>query len=145
MAKVFNNLLLEDDSRLLLESGDALLLEQYYYYEALVASYGGFALTGFDAILFKGRRMVLEVGNYVLTGQEILFNVFRKMAMSVGKLFAWGQNTYGQLGDNTTTNRHIPTQIGTSDWSAIASGNFHSLGILAEEAKTSSNFFLFFN
>ena len=30
MAKVFNNLLLEDDSRLLLESGDALLLEQYY-------------------------------------------------------------------------------------------------------------------
>lgn len=90
MAKVFNNLLLEDGSRLLLENGDALLLEQYYYYEALIASLGSFTLTGFDAILFKGRRMVLDVGAYVLTGQEIVFNIIKKMAISVGSFTLTG-------------------------------------------------------
>ncbi len=47
-----------------------------------------------------------------------------------GTLWAWGENNYGQLGDNTTTNRIIPTQIGTSaDWSSIAGGLYHSLAI----------------
>ena len=47
----------------------------------------------------------------------------------MSKIFAWGYNGSGQLGDNTTTNRHTPTQIGTSDWTAIAGGYYHSLGI----------------
>ncbi len=47
----------------------------------------------------------------------------------VSKLYAWGRNSNGQLGDGTTTNRHTPTQIGTSNWSSIAAGYFHSLGI----------------
>ena len=47
----------------------------------------------------------------------------------MSKLYACGWNIYGQLGDNTITNRHTPTQIGTSDWSSIAAGNSHSLGI----------------
>ena len=47
----------------------------------------------------------------------------------MSKLYAWGRNYYGQLGDNTTTERHTPTQIGTSDWSSIAAGDSHSLGI----------------
>ena len=44
-------------------------------------------------------------------------------------LFAWGANTYGQLGDGTTTDRSSPVQIGTSSWTAIAAGNGHSLAI----------------
>ena len=47
----------------------------------------------------------------------------------MSKLYAWGHNSYGQLGDNTTTERHTPIQIGTSDWSSIAVGGSHSLGI----------------
>ena len=61
----------------------------------------------------------------------------------MSKLYAWGRNNYGQLGLNDTTNRHTPTQIGTSDWSSIEAGESHSLGILTETP--SSNFFLFFN
>jgi alpha-tubulin suppressor-like RCC1 family protein len=35
-----------------------------------------------------------------------------------GTLWAWGDNTYGQLGDNTHTDRLVPTQIGSAtDWS----------------------------
>ena len=47
----------------------------------------------------------------------------------MSKIFTWGRNDYGQLGDNTTTNKHVPTKIGTSNWTAIAGGFSHSLGI----------------
>ena len=40
-----------------------------------------------------------------------------------------GLQCNSQLGDNTRTDRHTPTQIGTSDWSSIAAGGRHSLGI----------------
>lgn len=36
-----------------------------------------------------------------------------------GGLFTWGDNTYGQLGNNATVSRSSPTQIGTSKWSAV--------------------------
>ena len=46
--------------------------------------------------------------------------LFRK---ADGTLWSWGVNAQGQLGQNDTTNRSSPTQIGTlSDWSAIGGG-----------------------
>jgi alpha-tubulin suppressor-like RCC1 family protein len=42
---------------------------------------------------------------------------------SNGTLWAWGLNSSGQLGDGTTTNRTVPTQIGTdTDWVYVAAG-----------------------
>jgi alpha-tubulin suppressor-like RCC1 family protein len=43
---------------------------------------------------------------------------------------AWGSNSSGQLGDGTTVNKISPVQIGTSSWSVISAGDFHSMGIL---------------
>jgi alpha-tubulin suppressor-like RCC1 family protein len=38
-----------------------------------------------------------------------------------GTLWAWGQNNSGQLGDGTTINKNVPTQIGsTNDWDRIS-------------------------
>jgi alpha-tubulin suppressor-like RCC1 family protein len=52
---------------------------------------------------------------------------------SDGTLWAWGQNSTGQLGDGTTTNRTSPVQIGTDNtWSKIAAGGTHSLGIKSD-------------
>jgi alpha-tubulin suppressor-like RCC1 family protein len=49
---------------------------------------------------------------------------------SVGTLWAWGDNSYGQLGDSTTTYRLTPKQVVTdSDWAKIGVGYFHSMGI----------------
>lgn len=47
-----------------------------------------------------------------------------------GTLWAWGDNEYGQLGDNTTVDKLTPTQIGTgTNWQSIATGIYHSLAI----------------
>jgi hypothetical protein len=45
-----------------------------------------------------------------------------------GRVFATGGNSYGLLGDGTTTNRLTPVQVlGLSDMAAVAAGESHSL------------------
>lgn len=47
---------------------------------------------------------------------------------SDGSLYAWGENSYGQLGDGTTINRSAPTLIGTG-YTAIALGIYHCIAL----------------
>ena len=47
-----------------------------------------------------------------------------------GILWAWGNNTFGQLGDGTNTTSLSPIQIGTAtNWSVISAGTDHSMAI----------------
>jgi len=48
-----------------------------------------------------------------------------------GTVWAWGYNTYGELGDGTTTQRNIPVQVGGSHstFIAVAAGQFHSIAL----------------
>ncbi len=47
-----------------------------------------------------------------------------------GTLWAWGLNTYGNLGDGTVVDRSSPVQIGAlTDWSSIAVSNESAFGI----------------
>ncbi|CAF4980252.1 unnamed protein product, partial [Rotaria sp. Silwood1] len=47
-----------------------------------------------------------------------------------GTLWAWGKNTYGQVGDGTTLNKQTPTQIGSeSNWLSVSAGSYHTCAI----------------
>ena len=46
-----------------------------------------------------------------------------------GELFAWGDNTYGQLGDGSTENNSTPEQIGLDTWSSVSASDYHTVAI----------------
>ena len=47
-----------------------------------------------------------------------------------GTLWAWGSNTYGQLGDSTSTDRSTPVQVGTdTNWKSVSAGDFHTVAL----------------
>lgn len=50
-----------------------------------------------------------------------------------GTLWAWGNNTLGQLGDGSAVAKSTPVRIGSDlDWQKLAAGNNHSLAIKAD-------------
>jgi alpha-tubulin suppressor-like RCC1 family protein len=47
-----------------------------------------------------------------------------------GTLWSWGQNQYGQIGDNTTTYRSSPVQVGgLTNWSSSSVGRFFVVAV----------------
>ncbi|WP_460585997.1 RCC1 domain-containing protein [Hymenobacter arcticus] len=50
-----------------------------------------------------------------------------------GTLWSWGDNTFGQLGDGTTTDGKVPAQVGTAtNWVAMSAGQNYALGLRAD-------------
>ena len=74
---------------------------------------------------------------YLANIKSIAAGGSHSLALSnTGAVYAWGSNTYGQLGDNTTTTRLTPVQVtavggsGTlANITAISAGTSHSLAV----------------
>ncbi|MCL2082641.1 MAG: hypothetical protein FWH04_05335 [Oscillospiraceae bacterium] len=50
-----------------------------------------------------------------------------------GTLHAWGSNTYGQIGDNSTTSRAAPVTVGKlDDWESVTAGNAHTVALKSD-------------
>ncbi len=55
---------------------------------------------------------------------------FSLAVASNGTLWAWGDNSDGELGDGTTTNQLSPEQIGTgTDWSQVSGGDLSTVAL----------------
>jgi alpha-tubulin suppressor-like RCC1 family protein len=61
---------------------------------------------------------------------------------SAGKLYAWGMNSYGQLGTGNTTNSPTPVSVASSMYSIskIAAAGYHSLAIARSSSSSSTNY-----
>ncbi|MDQ7083525.1 MAG: hypothetical protein Q9M36_00685 [Sulfurovum sp.] len=50
-----------------------------------------------------------------------------------GTLWSWGNNTFGQLGIEATTDKSLPSKIGTATtWKIVSAGNAHTLAIKSD-------------
>jgi alpha-tubulin suppressor-like RCC1 family protein len=50
-----------------------------------------------------------------------------------GTVWSWGSNNYGELGDNTTTEKHLPVQVkGISGVKAVAAGANNSIALKSD-------------
>lgn len=48
-------------------------------------------------------------------------------------MWGWGQNSYGQLGNETTTYQNVPVKIGSeTDWKDISTGTYHTLALKSD-------------
>lgn len=72
------------------------------------------AVNGFG----PGRLTEYDTGNQIYAGAE---------------LYAWGGNFGGKIGDNTSTNKSSPVQIGAlTDWAAVSAGASNTAAIKAD-------------
>jgi alpha-tubulin suppressor-like RCC1 family protein len=67
----------------------------------------------------------------ITTGME-----FSCALLNTGAVKCWGYNGYGQIGDDTNTNRNVPTQVSGIESGAVAivGGNNHACALLATGA-----------
>jgi len=111
------------------------------------------ALTSSGRVFVWGNNLSGQLGNDTTTDQlvpteitsrfslgsgeqiiQVSLGGFHSSALtSLGRVFTWGRNNYGQLGDNTTTDQLVPTEI-TSRFSLgsgeqiiqVSLGGYHS-------------------
>ena len=73
-----------------------------------------------------------DLGNQLVT-KDYLISVYPNLMqqMKTPTLWTWGQNNYGQLGDNTIVNESSPVQTiaGGTNWKQIAGGGYHTAAI----------------
>lgn len=80
------------------------------------------------------RNVPVQVSNSHLTGVvQIAGGGIHSLALtSDGLVLAWGDNTYGQIGDGTFGERHTPTYVSGYTYVQIAGGGGHSLALKSD-------------
>jgi alpha-tubulin suppressor-like RCC1 family protein len=89
-------------------------------------SSGQLGIPGLTALQAQTPRQVgTATWQSIAAGEDSSFGV-----QTNGTLWVWGENALGELGLNDTTNRTIPTQLGTdTNWVSVIAGEDHTIAI----------------
>jgi alpha-tubulin suppressor-like RCC1 family protein len=92
--------------------------------------YNGYGRLG-DGTTVSRSSPVTVVGGITNWSQLAAGNYHSLGLTSTGIAYAWGSNSYGRLGDGTTTSRSSPITVvgGITNWSQLDAGQNHSLGV----------------
>src|SRR3989337_2855718 len=78
--------------------------------------------------------------NWASVSAGALHTIAIKRDDTLYTLWAWGYNASGRLGDGTTTNRTMPTRIGTATtWSSVSAGVYHTVAIKTDGTTTNKD------
>jgi len=77
--------------------------------------------------IVNAKMYVVDTSKFVQIAAGDAHNIALK---ADGSLWAWGNNSYGQLGDGSTVSKITPVQIGTAkDWKSIVAGGWQTLAL----------------
>jgi alpha-tubulin suppressor-like RCC1 family protein len=65
-------------------------------------------------------------------GDFFSYNSMAGIKAQDGSLWTWGNNAYGQLGNNSTLSRYSPVQVGTQSWK-IVRGAYYSFAAIRQD------------
>jgi alpha-tubulin suppressor-like RCC1 family protein len=72
---------------------------------------------------YSSPKQIGALTNWAIAKNSAPSSVFSLATDTAGKLFAWGDNSQGQLGQNDRTDRSSPTQVGSlTNWATPAAG-----------------------
>ena len=132
-----------------------LALSQNYAHSLALCSDGTLAAWGYNSNGQLGNNTTTDstvpvaantaLGVSALNGKTVVAvatGVYHSMALcSDGTVATWGYNSNGQLGNNTTTESHIPVPVNTTSGVsalngktvvAVAAGSYHSLALCSD-------------
>ncbi len=88
-----------------------------------------------DRTLSTSVRLGLRLHWVQRLPSRIIGSVSHLQMASGGTLYCWGDSAVGQLGDGSTTGRHVPTLVsGSNTFAAVSTGYLHTCGLSTSDS-----------
>lgn len=92
--------------------------------------YGVLSLYSKDGFLDNGQNLIFY-RNPNTGWTDVDAGNYHSVGIKHGELYSWGNNAFGQLADNSNSNKSVPAKVlgSKTDWISVAAGSLHTLAL----------------